>query len=148
MGGNCWSRGPKSQKTSSIWLGGVSAVISASDLDAVSFDVCDCKGNEHEGALPQLGLRPRVRAACKPHGSHRSDAMGLQLQSADFQHEDGLTYCIRREALDQDFTIFVKHDGDWVDCGLDQAVKDLNFEEFKRLGLLIKRIMDADLWVA
>ena len=52
MGGNCWSRGPKSQKTSSIWLGGVSAVISASDLDAVSFDVCDCKGNEHEGALP------------------------------------------------------------------------------------------------
>tara|TARA_Y100001978_G_C23567929_1_gene372621 strand:- start:392 stop:772 length:381 start_codon:yes stop_codon:yes gene_type:complete len=126
----------------------VSAVISASDLDAVSFDVCDCKGNEHEGALPQLGLRPRVRAACKPHGSHRSDAMGLQLQSADFQHEDGLTYCIRREALDQDFTIFVKHDGDWVDCGLDQAVKDLNFEEFKRLGLLIKRIMDADRWVA
>ena len=148
MGGNCWSGGPESQEASAIWLGGVSAVISASDLDAVSFDVCDCKGNEHEGALPQLGLRPRVRAACKPHGSHRSDAMGLQLQSADFQHEDGLTYCIRREALDQDFTIFVKHDGDWVDCGLDQAVKDLNFEEFKRLGLLIKRIMDADRWVA
>ena len=148
MGGNCWSRGPESQKASAIWLGGVSAVISASDLDEHSFGVGRYKGNEHEGALPQLGLRPKVRTACKPHGSHRSDAMGLQLQSADFQHEDGLTYCIRREALDQDFTIFVKHDGDWVDCGLDQAVKDLNFEEFKRLGLLIKRIMDADRWVA
>jgi len=39
-------------------------------------------------------------------------------------------------------------DGDWVDSGLDQAVKDMNFAEFKRLGLLIKRIMDADQWVA
>ena len=36
MGGNCWSRGPESQKASAIWLGGVSAVISASDLDAVT----------------------------------------------------------------------------------------------------------------
>ena len=74
--------------------------------------------------------------------------MGLQLQSADFEHEDGFTYRIRREALDQDFTIYVKHDGDWVDCGLDQAVIDLDFAEFKRLGLLIKTIMDADRWVA
>ena len=30
--------------------------------------------------------------------------MGLQLQSADYLHDDGLTYCIRRESLDQDFT--------------------------------------------
>ena len=52
MGGNCWSRGPESQGASAIWLGGVSAVISASDLDANSFGVCDRKGNEHEGALP------------------------------------------------------------------------------------------------
>jgi len=51
MGGNCWSRRPLSQEASAIWLGGVSAVISASDLDANSFDVCDRKGNEHEGAL-------------------------------------------------------------------------------------------------
>ena len=74
--------------------------------------------------------------------------MGLQLQSADFQHDDGLTYCIRRESLDQDFTIFVKQDGDWIDCGLDQAVQDLDFAEFKHLGLLIKTIMDADRWIA
>jgi len=74
--------------------------------------------------------------------------MALQLQSADFQHDDGLTYCIRRESLEQDFTIFVKQDGDWIDCGLDQAVQDLDFAEFKRLGLLIKTIMDADRWIA
>ena len=74
--------------------------------------------------------------------------MALQLHSAEFLHDDGLTYCIRRESLDQDFTIYEKQDGDWVDCGLDQAVKDLNFSEFKRLGLLIKTIMDVDRWVA
>ena len=73
--------------------------------------------------------------------------MALQLHSAEFLHDDGLTYCIRRESLDQDFTIYEKRDGDWLDCGLDQAVKDLNFAEFKRLGLLIKAIMDADRWV-
>ena len=74
--------------------------------------------------------------------------MALQLHSAEFLHDDGLTYCIRRESLDQDFTIYEKHDEEWVDCGLDQAVKDLNFTEFKRLGLLIKTIMDADRWLA
>ena len=37
--------------------------------------------------------------------------MGLQLHSADFLHEDGKTYCIRRESLDQDFTIYEKRDG-------------------------------------
>ena len=74
--------------------------------------------------------------------------MALQLHSADFPHEDGITYCIRRDSLEQDFTIYEKRDGAWVDCGLDQAVKDLNFAEFKRLGLLIKRIMDADQWRA
>ena len=74
--------------------------------------------------------------------------MGLQLQSAEFLHDDGITYCIKRDALDQDFTIYELRDGDWVDSGLDQAVQDMNFAEFKRLGLLIKRIMDADQWVA
>ena len=74
--------------------------------------------------------------------------MALQLHSAEFLHDDGLTYCIRRESLDQDFTIYEKQDGEWIDCGLDQAVKDLNFAEFKRLGLLIKMIMDADRWLA
>ena len=49
MGGNCWSRGPESQKASAIWLGGVSAVISASDLDEHSFGVARYKSNEHEG---------------------------------------------------------------------------------------------------
>ena len=75
-------------------------------------------------------------------------SMGLQLHSADFLHDDGITYCIRRESLNQDFTIYEKRNGAWVDSGLDQAVQDMNFAEFKRLGLLIKRIMDADQWVA
>ena len=74
--------------------------------------------------------------------------MGLQLVSADFRHEDGITYRIRRDNLEQDFTIDEKQGDAWVDCGLDQAVKDVNFAEFKRLGLLIKRIMDADQWIA
>ena len=74
--------------------------------------------------------------------------MGLQLISADFLHEDGITYRIRRDTLEQDFTIDEKRNGDWLDCGLDQAVKDLNFAEYKRLGLLIKRIMDVDQWIA
>ena len=50
--------------------------------------------------------------------------------------------------LEQDFTIEENRDGAWVDCGLDQAVKDVNFAEFKRLGLLIKKVMDADQWLA
>ena len=74
--------------------------------------------------------------------------MGLQLFSADFLHEDGITYRIPRDNLEQDFTIDEKQGDAWVDCGLDQAVKDVNFTEFKRLGLLIKRIMDADQWIA
>ena len=74
--------------------------------------------------------------------------MGPQLHSADFLHDDGITYCIKRDSLDQDFTIYERRDGSWVDSGLDQAVQDMNFAEFKRLGLLIKTIMDADQWVA
>ena len=74
--------------------------------------------------------------------------MVLQLHSADFLNDDGVTYCIKRESLDQDFTIYEKRGEEWVDSGLDQAVQDLNFGEFKRLGLLIKRIMDQDDWIA
>ena len=74
--------------------------------------------------------------------------MGLQLQSADYLHNDGITYRIRRDSLDQDFNIEEQRDGAWVDSALDQAVQDLNFAEFKRLGLLIKTIMDVDQWVA
>ena len=73
--------------------------------------------------------------------------MGLQLQSAEYLNEDGITYCIRRETLKQDFTIYEKCDDQSVDCGIDQAVKDLNFAKFKRLGLLSKKIMDADQWL-
>ncbi|MEJ6585155.1 MAG: hypothetical protein QNL17_00610 [Synechococcus sp. ChSW.bin.154] len=73
--------------------------------------------------------------------------MGLQLQSAEYLNEDGITYCIRRKTLKQHFTIYEKCDDQWVDCGIDQAVKDLNFGEFKRLGLLSKKIMDADQWL-
>ena len=74
--------------------------------------------------------------------------MGLQLHSRDFLHEDGITYCIRRDNLEQDFTIYEQRHGEWVDCGLDQAVIEMNFAEFKRLGLLIKKIMDIDQWLA
>ena len=74
--------------------------------------------------------------------------MGLQLHSKDFLHDDGITYCIRRNTLEQDFTIYEQRNGEWVDCGLDKAVTELNFAEFKRLGLLIKKIMDTDQWVA
>ena len=74
--------------------------------------------------------------------------MGVQLVSADYYHDDGITYRIRRDNLEQDFIIDEKQGDAWVDCGLDQAVKDVNFAEFKRLGLLIKRIMDADQWIA
>jgi hypothetical protein len=84
-------------------------------------------------------------ASIKMNGS---PSMGLQLQSAEFLHEDGITYCIRRETLEQDFTIYEKRNNQWLDCGIDQAVKDLNFAEFKRLGLLSKKIMDADQWLA
>ena len=70
------------------------------------------------------------------------------MHSAEFLHDDGVTYCIKRESLDQDFTIYEKRGEEWVDSGLDQAVQDLNFGEFKRLGLLIKRIMDQDDWIA
>ena len=74
--------------------------------------------------------------------------MALKLHSADFLHDDGVTYCIRRDGLDEHFTIYEKRDGAWIGSGLDQEVKDVNFSEVKRLGLLIKRIMDADRWVA
>ena len=83
------------------------------------------------------------------HGwSDQGASMGLQLQSAEFLHDDGITYRIRRPTLKDDFSIDEKRDGEWVNCGLDQAVKEVNFSEFKRLGLLIKKIMDADQWLA
>ena len=74
--------------------------------------------------------------------------MGLRLHSKDFLHDDGITYSIRRNSVEQDFTIYEQRNGEWVDRGLDQAVLDLNFTEFKRLGLLIKKIMDIDQWLA
>jgi hypothetical protein len=81
-------------------------------------------------------------------GSTGDKMMALKLHSADYRHEDGVTYCIKRESLDQDFTIYEKRSDEWIDSGLDQAVQDLNFAEFKRLGLLIKTIMDSDQWIA
>ena len=83
MGGNCWSRGPKSQKTSSIWLGGVSAVISASDLDAHSFGVGRYKSNEHEGALPSLWIGPKFRTVCKELGN--AQGMGAAINRSGDQ---------------------------------------------------------------
>ena len=78
---------------------------------------------------------------------HWDKKMALQLHSADFLHKDGVTYCIKRDSLDQDFTIYERRNDQWIDSGLDQAVKNLNFAEFKRLGLLIKTIMDIDQWI-
>ena len=46
--------------------------------------------------------------------------MELQLQSGEFLHEDGIIHCIRRETLEQDFTIDEKRDGEWIVCGIDQ----------------------------
>ena len=74
--------------------------------------------------------------------------MGLQLVSGDCLHDDGITYWISRDDFEQDFTIEEKRNGAWVDCGLDQAVKDVNFADFKRLGLLIKKVIYADQWLA
>ena len=72
----------------------------------------------------------------------------VQHQRVDHRRIDGSAAAIRRETLEQDFTIYEKRGEEWVDCGLDQAVKDVNFAEFKRLGLLIKTIMDVDQWLA
>ncbi len=66
----------------------------------------------------------------------------------DGRRIDGSAAAIRRETLEQDFTIYQKRGEEWVDCGLDHAVKEVNFAEFKRLGLLIKKIIDADQWLA
>ncbi len=41
--------------------------------------------------------------------------MGLQLVSADYLHDDGITYRIRHDALELDYTIEEKRDGAWVD---------------------------------
>ena len=73
--------------------------------------------------------------------------MGLQPVSADYLHDDGITYRICCDNLEQEFTIDEKRDWAWVDCGLDQAEKDVNFPECKQLGLLIKKVMDADQWL-
>ena len=103
MGGNCWSRGPESQKTSGIWLGGVSAVISASDLDEHSFGVGRYKSNEHEGALPDPGGSlesedgvPGSRAEAlerfasrPPFSTSRSDALHSYVSNLFEDLEDG-----------------------------------------------------------
>ena len=70
--------------------------------------------------------------------------MALQLHSSEFLHDDGVMYCIRREGMDQDFTIYEKRDGVWIDSGLDKAVKDVNSAKVRCNGLLIKRIVDTD----
>ena len=38
--------------------------------------------------------------------------MGLQLVSADYLYEDGITYRIRRDSFQQDCTIEEKREGD------------------------------------
>ena len=74
--------------------------------------------------------------------------MALQLHSADYLHEDGVPYCVKRESLDQDYMIYEKRDSDRIDSVLDQAIKDLNFADFKQFGLLIKTIMESEKLIA
>ena len=70
--------------------------------------------------------------------------MALQLHSSDFLHDNGVTYCIRRECMDKDFMIYEKRDSVWIDSGLDKAVKDVNSPKVRCHGLSIKRIVDTD----
>ena len=64
MGGKLLEQGASCQRASLILLGGVSAVISASDLDGHIFGVDGYKINEHEGALPLISSRTTVEMAC------------------------------------------------------------------------------------
>ena len=98
MGGNCWSRGRKSQKAPAIWLGGVSAVISASDLDEPSFGVETCHGNEHEGALPNSARFPECVSGVLGSGMGRPHHRVLRTAAA-FVCPFVLTSCTGGEAL-------------------------------------------------
>ena len=60
--------------------------------------------------------------------------MALKLHSADFLHDDGVTFCIRRNGIDQDFTNYEKMDGGWNDSGLDQTEKAVNKPRSSVLG--------------
>ena len=57
--------GRKSQKAPAIWLGGVSAVISASDLDGPTFPLVGQLWHRSKLALPSEGKSPKVRTACQ-----------------------------------------------------------------------------------
>ena len=98
MGGNCWSRGRKSQKAPAIWLGGVSAVISASDLDEPSFGVETCHGNEHEGALPNSARFPESASGVLCFGMERPPQRVLRTAAA-FVCPVVLSSCSGGEAL-------------------------------------------------
>ena len=98
MGGNCWSRGPKSQKAPAIWLGGVSAVISASDLDATSFGLEPCNGNEQDGALPDSVRVPESASGVLGSGMGRLHQRVLSAAAA-FVVPVVLTSCTGGEAL-------------------------------------------------
>jgi hypothetical protein len=98
MGGNCWSRGRKSQKAPAIWLGGVSAVISASDLDEPSFGVETSHGNEHEGALPNSARFPESASGVLSSGMERPHHRVL-LTAAAFVCPFVLSSCTGGEAL-------------------------------------------------
>ena len=61
---DCWSRGQKRQLASAIWLGGVSAVMGASDLDAVTFQWPAGFGHQCSCSLPQEQKPRRLGMAC------------------------------------------------------------------------------------
>ncbi len=90
--------GRKSQKAPAIWLGGVSAVISASDLDAPSFGVEACNSNEHEGALPDSVRLPESASGVPGSGMEQSHHQ-LVRAAAALVVPFMLTSCTGGEAL-------------------------------------------------
>ena len=84
--------GARSQSASGCCSGGVSAVISASDLDAVTLRRFCWLAYPCKGALPSDGKGPKVRAAClmpsplKSLALQRAIAIGLGLLLAQRCH--------------------------------------------------------------
>ena len=64
VGGNCWSRGQKSQAASAVGSGGVSAVMGSSDLDEHTLVSCGASGNQLSCSLLSRLKSPRLPTTC------------------------------------------------------------------------------------
>ena len=60
-------QGPESQSASAICSGGVSAVISASDLDGLTFHPRRVGWHRSNRALPSEGKKSKVKTACRTY---------------------------------------------------------------------------------